>query len=128
MARILIADDEEMMASYLAAALENKGHEVHLSPNGEHALETLQNAGRFDLLLSDMKMPKMDGRQLIESVFQQEKLADLPIIIMSGYVSLDEIDDLLKAGALAYLPKPINLQDLEKIIAYAMSLSIITHR
>ncbi len=116
MARILIAEDEKMLGTYLAAALGNLGHEVYVSPDGKHALETLQNNAGFDLLISDIKMPKMDGRQLIESVLQQEELADIPIIIMSGYVRISEIADLLKAGARAFLTKPVSLKELEEYV------------
>ena len=73
MARILIAEDDEMVSNSLVAALEDLDHEVCVSPNGEHALETLLNSAGFDLLISDMQMPKMGGRQLVESVQKQKK-------------------------------------------------------
>lgn len=120
MAKILIAEDEKMVATYLAAVLEDLGHEAYVSPNGEHALETLQNNDGFDLLITDMKMPKMDGRQLVESILKQKELADIPIIIMSGYVGIVEIDDLLKAGAEAFLTKPVSLKDLEEYVDHAL--------
>jgi two-component system chemotaxis sensor kinase CheA len=113
MGRILIAEDEETVSSLLEFIISSKGHEVHVSPDGEHALKTLQGGEDFDLLLTDIKMPKMDGRQLIESLQKQEKLADLPIVIMSGYVGIEEMEDLLKAGVKAYLPKPVNLKELD---------------
>lgn len=120
MAKILIAEDEKMMSEYIASALLAQGHEVYVSPNGEHALETLQNNNGFDLLISDIKMPKMDGRQLIEAVFKQKELADIPIIIMSGYVGIMEINDLLEAGAKAFLPKPIGLKELFEYVDHAL--------
>ena len=116
MARILIAEDEETVSSLLEFVLSAKGHEVSVSPDGEHALETLRNREAFpafDLLLTDIKMPRMDGRQLIKSVQSQEGLADIPIIIMAGYVGVAEMDDLLESGVTAYLSKPINLKVLE---------------
>jgi DNA-binding NtrC family response regulator len=113
MARILIADDEESISSSLAEFLGDVGHEVYVSPNGEHALEALQNSEGFDLLVTDMQMPKMGGVDLIKSVRSQEELADLPIIIMSGGTSMAEVDKLLKAGAMAFLSKPVNLKVLE---------------
>ena len=116
MGRILIAEDEESISSILEAVICEQGHEVYLSPDGEHALETLMHNEPFDLLITDIKMPKMDGRKLIESVQKRKEFDGLPIIIMSGYVSMAEIDDLIKAGAKAYLSKPINMKVLEAYI------------
>ena len=120
MGRILIAEDEKTVSSLLVAAIQDMGHEAYVSPNGEHALETLQHNDDFDLLISDMQMPKMDGRQLITEVHKQKALANLPIIIISGYVRLAEIDDLLKNGAMAFLPKPLKLEELEGYINSAV--------
>ena len=120
MARILIAEDEETLSYLMAAAISDRGHSVDVSPDGEHALNTLQTGERYDLLITDIKMPKMDGRQLIEAVQKQKRLADLPIIIMSGYVGMAELDDLLEAGAIAFLSKPVNLTVLEEYINFAI--------
>ena len=120
MARILIAEDDESISSSLVAALDDMEHEGYVSPNGEHALETLQNSGGFDLLISDMQMPKMGGRQLVESVQKHKKLSDIPIIMMSANISMIEVDDLLRAGAMAILSKPIDLAALEGYINSAV--------
>ncbi len=119
MGHILIAEDEESISSLLTAAIGDMGHEVHVSPNGKHALETLRNNADIDLLITDMKMPKLDGRQLIKAIKKEAELVNLPIIIMSGYIGMSEIDDLLSAGALAFLSKPINLKTLEDYIDFA---------
>lgn len=113
MARILIAEDDESIRSSLGATLEEMDHEVYVSPNGEHALETLQNSGGFDLLISDTLMPTMGGRQLIESVLKQKEFASIPVLIMSANISMTEVDGLLKAGAMGFLSKPVNLKVLE---------------
>ena len=112
MARILIVDDQKFVRNLLRESLEKLGHEAYVSPDGEHALETLQGREEFDLLITDMVMPKMNGHQLIDAVRKQEELADIPIIIMSGRTSMAEVDKLLKAGALAFLSKPVSLEVL----------------
>jgi len=116
MGRILVVDDEESISSMLEVVIGDQGHDVMISPDGEHALQRLTQSERFDLVITDIKMPKMDGRQLITSVRQKKEFSDLPIIIMSGYVGMAEIDDLMKSGAKAYLSKPINLKVLEAYI------------
>jgi len=120
MAKILIAEDEKSISSFLAFVLHDLGHEVYVSPNGEHALEALQNNHGFDLLICDIKMPKMNGRELIETVQRQEDFLDISIIIMSGYVTPAEIEDLLKAGAEGFLTKPINLTELKRVVNDAL--------
>ena len=116
MAKILIAEDEKSISDHLAFVLGEWGHVVFVSPNGRHALETLKNIGGFDLLICDMKMPKMNGRELIESIQKQDFFTDIAIIILSGYVSEAEVEDLLKAGVAAFLTKPINLAEFERSI------------
>ena len=118
MGRILIAEDEKSVSSFLVSILEDLGHEVYVSPNGEHALETLDNNEGFQLLISDMMMPKIDGHQLTRRVL--EDYPAIPIIVISGYVKLSEIDELLQEGVQAFIPKPINFEELTKYVSSAM--------
>ncbi len=116
MGRILIAEDEEGVSSVLKIILTAKGHEVTVSPDGRHALETLQNGEGFDLLVTDIMMPEMSGCELIKSMQEQQGLADMPIIILSGYMGAVEMADLFGSGVKVCIPKPINMKDLERHI------------
>ena len=116
MAKILIAEDEYVTQKKVAKVLENMGHIVFVSPNGKHALETLMVNDGFQLLITDMMMPEMDGRQLVEALRGEEKLKNLPIILMSGYVSVNEIKGLLSMGVTYFLPKPIKNNELQNCI------------
>lgn len=116
MAKILIAEDEYVTQQKVAKILENMGHTAFISPNGKHALETLKVNDGFKVLVTDMIMPEMDGRSLVEELRKNEKTKDLPIILMSAFVSVNEIKGLLKMGVTYFLPKPIKNKDLQNNI------------
>ncbi len=84
MAHILVADDEEALRVFLARALTLRGHQVETAMDGAEALQKLGN-GRFDLLLSDIMMPVMDGITLALNASRDHP--KLPIIMMTGYVA-----------------------------------------
>lgn len=111
--RLLIVDDELSTREGLARAL--KAHyEVHLSPNGLEALDSLKKSS-FDLMLTDLRMDKMGGLQLIE----EAKKADtaLKIIIFTAYGSIETAVEAMRKGADNYLSKPVNLDELELILS-----------
>ena len=116
MAKILIAEDEYVTQKKVVKLVENMGHIAFVSPNGKHALETLEANDGFSVLITDMIMPKMDGRDLVELVRKTEKTKDLPIILMSAYVGISEIKGLLKMGVTYFVPKPIKNEDLQNHI------------
>ncbi len=108
MASILVAEDDKSTQKLVCKYLTDIGHNVYISPNGRHAYETLMTNNSFDLLVTDIKMPEMDGCQLIEALRGDPKYADFPIIIMSAQVSVKEISNLLKLGASVFQAKPLN--------------------
>lgn len=116
MAKVLIADDDPVSRDILAEVVEGMGHTVLLSPDGAHALKTLQCDRRVSLLITDMAMPELDGRGLIREAHKLPTHQRLPIAIMSGVVGPKEISDLLRAGAETFLPKPVRLADLRECV------------
>jgi CheY-like chemotaxis protein len=115
MAKILVAEDDPTTRLLLSRTLEALGHRVHLSPDGRHALATLECNPGFDLLISDMVMPEMDGRALINAV--RRRGLKLTIVIMSAVVGVKEIADLLARGATFFLAKPIKIDELREYVA-----------
>ncbi len=115
MAKILIAEDDSTTRLMLARALESMGHQILLSPDGAHALETLECNPGISLLISDMVMPKMDGRALINAVRQRG--LKVTLVIMSAVVGVREIADLLDQGATFFLAKPIRIAELREYVA-----------
>ena len=115
MAKILIAEDDRVSQKLAAGLVENEGHAAFISPNGRHAYEALK-ANSFDLLLTDIMMPEMDGRQLILALRGDAALRRMPVIIMSAVVGVGEIAELLKTGATFFLAKPLSAEDLREYL------------
>lgn len=115
MAKILIAEDDRVSQKLAAGLVENEGHAAFISPNGRHAYEALK-ANSFDLLLTDIMMPEMDGRQLILALRGDAALRRMPVIIMSAVVGVGEIAELLKTGATFFLAKPLSAVDLREYL------------
>ncbi len=103
-ANILVVDDEELIRSSLSRYLEKKGYHVQTAENGEKALEKMADF-EFDLVITDLKMPIMDGRVLLK--IMSERHNDIPRIVLTAVGSDDDILHALKTGAYDFLSKPI---------------------
>jgi len=102
-AQILVVDDEKTLRSIVSKALAKLGHRCVTAANGEEAL-ALANKRAFDLVITDLKMPKMDGLILIE--WLRKGRPEIPIIIMTGYGDLQSARKALRLGVSDYLVKP----------------------
>ena len=100
--KILIIDDDDVACEFLKEALERAGHAVTASLSAINALKGDLN--RFDLLLSDIRMPEMDGLEFLRQVHL--RWPDLPVILMTAYGSLETIMEALRLGAWDYISKP----------------------
>src|SRR4051794_2700745 len=113
MARILIADDQEMMRDSLAGILAREGHEVVATGDGATAVGRLQGA-RFDLLITDLKMPKMTG---IELLAEAKRLrADLPVVLMTAFATVNTAVEAMKLGAYDYIQKPFDGDEIKLLV------------
>ena len=111
--QVLVVDDEEIARTNLEYILRKEGHQVATAANGMEALEKVK-AQEFDVVLTDLKMEKMDGIQLLESVKQVSPHTD--IIMVTGYATVSSAVDALKKGAAHYLSKPIKLDELRATV------------
>ncbi|MCH8207482.1 MAG: sigma-54-dependent Fis family transcriptional regulator [Nitrospinae bacterium] len=102
---ILIVDDEEEMRAALSAALEREGYKTTAVDTGTAALEIL-NDREFDVVLSDVKMPKMTGPELLREV--KKRKPHIEVIMMTAYGTIDNAVESMKAGAFDYLLKPFS--------------------
>ncbi|MBW1954492.1 MAG: sigma-54-dependent Fis family transcriptional regulator [Deltaproteobacteria bacterium] len=112
METILIVDDEKNYPPVLGAILEEEGYETLTANSGPEALEILKNAD-VDLVLTDMKMPGMDGIELMERVKRLDP--DLPVIMMTAYGTVEKAVEAMEKGAFSYILKPF---DNERMILY----------
>ena len=107
--KILIAEDEEITVKHLVNTLKKEGYAVESATNGIDALRKAESDS-FDLLIADIKMPGMSGLELLERV--REKTPELEVIIVTGYGSIGSAIEAMKKGAIEYLTKPFDLDEL----------------
>ncbi len=119
-ARILLVEDNADMRSYLRRILASR-YEVTAVTDGEAALAELR-AQAYDLVLSDVMMPRLDGFQLLEQIRKDAEISTTPVILLSARAGEDEIEGL-RAGADSYLVKPFNARDLLARVESQMSIS-----
>jgi ATP-dependent Lon protease len=111
--QVLVVDDEEIARTNLEYILRKEGHRVSTAASGMEALKKVR-AQEFDIVLTDLKMEKMDGIQLLESVKQIAPHTE--IVMVTGYATVSSAVDALKKGAAHYLSKPIKLDELRSTV------------
>ena len=120
MARILLTDDDDAVRSFVKRALELDGHDVLTAVDGADALDTLvAEQGRFDLLLTDIRMPLMDGIALALSAGRD--FPDLTILLMTGYADQRERAAGLDALIHDVVTKPFSLDQIRAAVADALA-------
>jgi putative nucleotidyltransferase with HDIG domain len=108
--KVLVVDDEEGILDVTEGYFQRKGYEVYTASNGLEAMEVLKQV-KIGCVFTDINMPKMDGLQLAEEIRKKENT--LPVVIMTGYPSLENSIQTLKNGVVDYLIKPVNLEQME---------------
>ncbi len=119
MAEILVVDDEEILREFLNVSLTRLGHRVKLCRNGSEALEAFE-PGRFDLVVSDFKMPGPNGLELAERLLGAEP--GLAIVLMTAYGSIGTAVKAMKLGVQDFIEKPFEVEILEHTVAQALNL------
>ena len=106
MAKILVIDDERSIRNTLKDILEFEKHQVVLAENGRAGLEAVQG-NSFDVIFSDIKMPEMDGIELLSALKEQE--VEAPVVMISGHGNIETAVECIKKGAFDFIEKPIDL-------------------
>jgi CheY-like chemotaxis protein len=120
MPKVLIADDEDSMRQLVARAIAMDGHEIVTAQDGAEALEILtREDGAFDLLLTDIQMPVMDGIALALSVARD--FPDLTILLMTGFADQRERASNLNALVHDVVTKPFSVADIRTAVADALA-------
>jgi len=120
MAKILIVDDEKSIRNTLKDILEHEGYEITEAEDGSEAIKIISK-DKFDVVLSDIKMPKMDGMEVLEKI--QEISPETPVVMISGHGTIDTAVDAIKKGAFDYISKPPDLNRMLITIRNAMDKS-----
>jgi len=114
--KILVVDDSPTMRRILINTIQKAGYsEVKDAEDGKDALSKLM-AGEYDLLMTDWNMPNMSGLELIETVRADDKIRDLPILMVTTRNMKDDIINAVKAGANGYIVKPFDTKTLNNKI------------
>lgn len=118
MAKILVVDDEKVMRAFLERALKKLGYEVELAASAEEALERFVPR-RYQLVLSDMRMPGISGLELLERLLERDPGAS--VVIMTAFGTIENAVEAVQRGAVDFVTKPIELSHLKLVLKRAVS-------
>lgn len=113
---ILVVDDEQMMCTLLTKILSREGYQVKTADGGEAALALLEKE-QFNLVISDMKMPGMDGFELLKRI--KQNYPDIGVIIMTAYGDTYTVKDAFLLGADEYITKPFKSYEISLVVERA---------
>jgi DNA-binding NtrC family response regulator len=116
---ILIIDDEESMRRFLTVLLEKEGHRVISSTTGRAALQVLEE-DHVDVVITDLKMPDMDGIQVLEAI--KARFAQLPVVILTAHASVSSAIDAVNKGAFQYIEKKAKNDEIALVVKNALSM------
>lgn len=122
--RILVADDEPEVVDLVRMVLELEGYTVLEAADGQQALLRTQ-VEQPDLVLLDVRMPKMNGLTVLEHLSQIPATAAIPVIMLSVVTTYPEIRTALQRGAVAYLTKPFELREMSRLVARVLAMDSV---
>src|SRR5213593_3432513 len=117
--KILVVDDEQSMTQFLGIVLRKDGYQVTTVNNGREALERVKSEN-FDVVITDIKMPGMDGIQLLQGIKKLDP--SLPVVIMTAYASQQSAIDAVNHGAFQYLIKNAKNDEIKLVVRNALEM------
>ena len=117
MARVLVVDDKQLMRESMELTLRRAGHDVAVAPDGAAALEALAG-GRFEVVVTDLKMARIDGVTLIETI--KPRWPDTEVILITAFGTIDVAVRAMRAGAFDFLQKPFKADHLTAVVDRAL--------
>jgi DNA-binding NtrC family response regulator len=121
MARVLIVDDNASQRLLLFSVLGMMGCETSKADDAFEALDILRNDSNFDVILTDIRLPKMNGLQLLDELKAHHP--HIPVIVISAYNKSEREPETLRKGAFGYLQKPFHICELTEMVQQAMQLT-----
>ncbi len=127
MAAILVVDDEDILRNTLKRALNRDEMTVTTASSAKEGLELLKTTA-FDLIITDVKMPEMDGLKFLRKV--KAKDSELPVIVLTGFATVEMTKDALQHGAFNFITKPFDVENILSIVKKGLDLKkkIVTNR
>ena len=122
MAHILVVDDEEKMRHLLSIMLQRKGHSVYQARDGVDALEMIK-ATPFDMVITDIKMPRMDGTELLKKITEMD--IPCPVVFITAFATVESAVETMQQGAVDYITKPFEEERILLTVERTVSLSRI---
>jgi two-component system response regulator AtoC len=119
--KVFIADDEPEVVDLVRMVLDMAGHSISSAGDGESALAGIR-AEQPDLVLLDIRMPKMSGLQVLEQLRADQDTAPIPVIMLSVVSTYPEVQEALRQGATAYLAKPFGVKDLLQLVSRVLAM------
>ena len=121
-ARILVVDDEQKMRRLLEMALRGMGYEVVQAADGAEALARFDESP-FDMVLTDMRMPRMNGLELLRSL--RERGEELPVVVLTAHGTVESAVAAMKLGAVDYIIRPFEMETVELAVTRALAMSVV---
>lgn len=121
--RILVVDDEESIRALLAEALAHWGYQVSTAGTATQAIELLRGGQLFEAALLDIRMPEMDGLELLREIKRHDSAIE--VVMMTGYPTVDTAVEALKQGAYDYIAKPLILDELRHLMSRVMERRLL---
>ncbi|PTR34053.1 two-component system response regulator AtoC [Luteibacter sp. OK325] len=120
--RILVVDNEAKMRRILELSLRSMGHEVEQAGDGQEALAKIES-GSFDLVLTDLRMPRLDGIGLLTALRGADN--DIPVIVMTAYGTIETAVAAMKVGAADYVIRPFEMETIEMAVTRALTMQVV---
>ena len=116
-AKILVVDDEEIVLKSCRKILESGGHQVYTALSGQEVFDLLEKEP-VDIIFTDMKMPAIDGIEVLERV--KEKYPDILVVMITGYSTVQSAVQAMELGAFDYIPKPFTPGEVLTVVENAL--------
>ena len=117
--RILIVDDEQSLREFLEIFLRKEGYDVMVAASGVEALRLMDEGNEYDLVLTDLMMPGINGLAVLEGV--KERVSDVQVLMMTAYATADTAIEAMRKGAFDYIQKPFKNDEIRVVIAKALN-------
>ena len=117
MSRVLLVEDRDSLRRMLERALAGEGHQVEAAADGERGIELLTGETPFDLVLTDLRLPGASGLQVLAAA--RAARPGLPVVVVTAYGTVGAAVEAMKLGAFDFLEKPVEIEDLFRIVAAA---------